>query len=88
MKRIIAVIALVYAVSHSAFAATELRHSDMSRNHKIGNVSAEVIDGTIDDVMQKLSKKTDKAGAAYFRVTSMGTVGMGDTMRGTAEIYN
>ncbi|EEG5674234.1 DUF1471 domain-containing protein [Salmonella enterica] len=73
--------------SFSSFAATEINHSDTNVHQKVGDISVEVQNGTIDDVMNALSSKSDEQGAEYYRVTSVGTAGMGDTMRGTADTY-
>ena len=68
-------------------AADEIKHSDMEKYTKIGDVSAEVRDGTMDDIVKKLEKKAEEKDADAYRITSVGTEGMGDIARGTAEIY-
>lgn len=79
---------LLLSLSFSTFAAKEIRGSEMaSMKDKIGNISVEVNDGTIDEAIKALSKKADAKGAAYYRVTSVGMEGMGSDVRATAEIY-
>ncbi|MFI3014203.1 DUF1471 domain-containing protein [Klebsiella aerogenes] len=79
---------LLMMLSFSSFAAKEIRSSEMaSMKEKIGNISVEINDGTIDDATSALSKKADEKGAAYYHITSIGMAGMGTDVRATAEIY-
>ena len=89
MNKYLLAIAGASLLSFSAFsnAADEIKHSDMEKYTKIGDVSAEVRYGTMDDIVKKLEKKAEEKDADAYRITSVGTEGMGDIARGTAEIY-
>ncbi|HAV1831528.1 TPA: DUF1471 domain-containing protein [Enterobacter hormaechei subsp. steigerwaltii] len=79
---------LCLAVSSSAFAAKEIRHSEMAdMAQKAGTVSVDIRNGTLDEANRALAKKTDEKGTKYYRVTSIGMDGMGSDVSGTAEIY-
>lgn len=86
LKYVSAVILL--AMSTSAFAAKEIRHSEMADMAKMaGTISVDIRNGTLDEANQALSKKADESGAKYYRVTSIGMSGMGSDVSATAEIY-
>ena len=89
MNKYLLAIAGASLLSFSAFssAADEIKHSDMEKYTKIGDVSAEVRDGTMDDIVKKLEKKAEEKDADAYRITSVGTEGMGAIARVTAEIY-
>ncbi|MHA6309211.1 YdgH/BhsA/McbA family protein [Hafnia paralvei] len=81
------VVVMLAGSSFSSLAATEINYSDIKAHQKVSSISVEIQNGTIDDVMNALSSKADEQGAEYYRVTGVGTEGMGDTMQGTADIY-
>ncbi|HAV1788645.1 TPA: DUF1471 domain-containing protein [Enterobacter hormaechei subsp. xiangfangensis] len=82
------VAALLLSVSTGVFAAKEIRHSEMAKMAtKIGEVTVDIRNGTLDEANQELAKKADEQGAKYYRVTSIGMDGMGSNVSGTAEIY-
>lgn len=62
MNKYLLAIAGASLLSFSAFssAADEIKHSDMEKYTKIGEVSAEVRDGTMDDIVKKLEKKAEE----------------------------
>ncbi|MFK3663252.1 DUF1471 domain-containing protein [Scandinavium sp. NPDC088450] len=81
-------LALLMAISFSSFAAKEIRNSEMANmKQKLGEVSVELNDGTIDDAIAALSKKADEKGAGYYHITSIGMTGMNSDVRATAETY-
>ncbi|MCT4710716.1 DUF1471 domain-containing protein [Enterobacteriaceae bacterium H11S18] len=87
MKKIIPSL-LLLTLSFSVFAAQEIRSSEMANmKEKIGTISVEKNDGTIDEAVTALSEEADKKGAAYYHITSIGMEGMGTDVRATAEIY-
>ncbi|WP_234262498.1 YdgH/BhsA/McbA family protein [Klebsiella aerogenes] len=87
MRKIIIFTALM-SFSFASFAATELHDSEMaSMKSKIGSISVKVKNGTYAEAMSKLSSEADKKHASYYRVTSMGRLGMGSDVSATAEIY-
>lgn len=59
MNKYLLAIAGASLLSFSAFsnAADEIKHSDMEKYTKIGDVSAEVRDGTMDDIVKSWRKK-------------------------------
>lgn len=80
--------ALLLPISMGAFAAKEIRHSEMAdMAEKVGVISVEVRNGTLDEANEALSKKADEKNAKYYRVTSIGMSGMGSDVRATADIY-
>ncbi|MFI3014194.1 DUF1471 domain-containing protein [Klebsiella aerogenes] len=75
-------------ISTGAFAAKEIRHSEMAGMTKeAGTVNVDVRDGTIDEAIKAISKKADEKGAKYFRITSIGMDGMGSNVSAAAVIY-
>ena len=79
---------VLLAVSTGAFAAKEIRHSEMVDMAKMaGSISVDIRNGTLDEANQALSKEADKKGAKYYRVVSIGMDGMGSNVSATAEIY-
>ncbi|MBU9843677.1 DUF1471 domain-containing protein [Rahnella ecdela] len=79
---------ILLTLSFSSFASKEIRGSEMANmKEKIGEISVDVRDGTLDEALSQLSKKADEKGAAYYRITSAGTDGMGADVRATADIY-
>lgn len=75
-------------LSFSTFAAEEIRNFEVaSMKQHVGSISVELKDGTLDEAVSALSKKTDQQGADYYHITSIGVEGMGGTVRATAEIY-
>lgn len=80
--------ALLFTVSTGAFAAKEIRHSEMAgMSEKAGSISVDIRNGTLDEASEALAKKADAQGAKYYRVTSIGMDGMGSDVSATAEIY-
>ncbi|TFZ52664.1 DUF1471 domain-containing protein [Serratia proteamaculans] len=80
--------AVLLATSFSVLAAKEIRSSEMANmKEKIGEISVDVREGTIDEALQAVSKKADEKGATYFHITSIGKSGMGSDVSATAEIY-
>ncbi|MCT4708845.1 DUF1471 domain-containing protein [Enterobacteriaceae bacterium H11S18] len=87
MKKSICTLILL-TLSFSSFAAKEIRGSEMANmKEKIGEISVDVRDGTLDEALSQISKKADEKGAAYYHITSAGMEGMGPDVRATAEIY-
>lgn len=79
---------VLLGISTGAFAAKEIRHSEMANMAKMsGTISVDIRNGTIDEANKALSKKADEKGAKYYRVTSIGMSGMGSDVSATAEIY-
>ncbi|MFG6653126.1 DUF1471 domain-containing protein [Scandinavium sp. M-37] len=79
---------LLLTVSFSTFAAKEIRSSEMANmKQKVGEISVDVKDGTIDEATDALSKKADAQGAGFYHITSIGMDGMGSDVSATAEIY-
>lgn len=80
--------AILLSASTGVMAAKEIRYSEMAdMAQKVGNISVDVRNGTLDDANRALAKKADEKGAKYYRVTSIGMDGMGSDVRATAEIY-
>ncbi|MCS2164521.1 YdgH/BhsA/McbA family protein [Scandinavium manionii] len=79
---------ILMTLSFSSFAATEIRTSEMANmKEKIGEISVDIEDGTLDEAISQLSKKADEKGANYYHITSAGMEGTGADVRATAEIY-
>ncbi|MBC8944784.1 MULTISPECIES: multiple stress resistance protein BhsA [Xenorhabdus] len=78
--KFIAAVLTLCTVSFGSFAAIEVRNAT---GEKIGVVSVTGAE-TLDNLTEELSKKADKAGAAYFRIIS--ATGH-DKLHGVAEIY-
>ncbi|MGR7122156.1 DUF1471 domain-containing protein [Klebsiella aerogenes] len=86
-KKILLPIVLL-TVSVGAFAAKEIRHSEMAgMTQKIGDITVIVRNGTLDEANQALAKKADEMGAKFYRVTSIGMNGMGSDVSASAVIY-
>ncbi|MBI6549342.1 multiple stress resistance protein BhsA [Xenorhabdus lircayensis] len=79
VKNIVAILALG-AISFGSLAATEVKDT---KGDKIGVVSVTGA-ATLDSLTEELSKKADKAGAAYFRVIFANGQ---NKLNGVAEIY-
>ncbi|NLS56210.1 DUF1471 domain-containing protein [Hafnia alvei] len=84
---LVAVSSTLLSFSALSHAATEITRSDADNYTKIGVVSVDVHDGTLDAVVKMINKEADEKNADAYRISSLGDAGMGDTMRGTAEIY-
>lgn len=54
---------------------------------KVGTVSVDIRNGTLDEANRALSEKADEKGAKFYRVISIGMNGMGSDVSATAEIY-
>lgn len=79
---------ILLTLSFSSFAAKEIRGSEMANmKEKIGDISVDIRDGTLDEALPQISKKADEKGASYYHITSAGMDGMGTDVRATAEIY-
>lgn len=79
---------LFMTISGGAFAAKEIRHSEMAdMKTKLGTISVDIRNGTLDEANAALVKKADEKGATFYRVTSIGMDGMGSDVSATAEIY-
>ncbi|BDH44523.1 hypothetical protein TUM12370_05670 [Salmonella enterica subsp. enterica serovar Choleraesuis] len=70
----------------SAMAATEINSNDMA-NNKIGEVSAQIPDGTTADAIKVLSHKCDERGGHYFKVTDIDHPGNGGQIFAHADVY-
>jgi Protein of unknown function (DUF1471). len=87
MKKIF-ILPLLILFSGGVFAAKEIRHSEMAdMAKKVGTVSVDIRNGTLDEANRALSEKADEKGAKFYRVISIGMNGMGSDVSATAEIY-
>ena len=81
-------LSLLMSLSFGSFAATEIHDSEMANMKKeIGHISIKVKNGTYAEAMKKLSDEADAKNASYYRVTSMGRLGMSSDVTATAIIY-
>ncbi|QKN79850.1 DUF1471 domain-containing protein [Scandinavium goeteborgense] len=88
MRKLILSFALL-SMSCGAFAAKEIRHSEMAdMGTNLGSISVSVRNGTIDEAVKELSSKADSKDAKFFRITSIGMDGMGSNVTARADLYN
>lgn len=89
MKKLLS-IAAVFAVfsAYNVYAAESVDLVEVHKDKlvKVGNTS-EVQGSTPESAEEKIEKEADKAGADYYRITSLGTQGDGSKFRATAELY-
>ncbi|MCS2151238.1 DUF1471 domain-containing protein [Scandinavium goeteborgense] len=79
---------LLLTISTGAFAAKEIRYSEMADMANVaGSISVNIKNGTLSEAEHALAEKAEKQGAKYYRVTSIGMSGMGSDVRATAVIY-
>lgn len=79
---------VLFSMNGFVHAAKEIRHSEMANMAQpFGSVTVTIRNGTLDEANKELSKKADKKGAKYYRITSIGMDGMGSNLSASAEIY-
>ncbi|MBJ3814663.1 DUF1471 domain-containing protein [Shimwellia pseudoproteus] len=80
-------LALLFGAS-SAMAATQIGDAAVANSsNKIGEVSAQIPDGTIEDAIAVLSHKSDEHGGRYFKVTDIDHPGEGGQIFAHADVY-
>ena len=82
-KLLIAVTLILTTLPLTLNAAVEIDRNFKSELVRVGSVSA--TNGTIDELIHKIEEKTERAGANYYRITSMNTNNVGYA---TATLYN
>lgn len=75
-------------VSYNSIAATELSASASDKGRvKMGEISVEIVDGTMTDAMSRLSKEADDRGASAYKIIDAERLGMGGNLHVHAEIF-